>query len=85
MHDKAADKYATEGISDTPWLLRQRSNTKLETRLCNCVEAIFLRHMSDINNAVGYNNKPVILHSFWACNRYYNSKERILSYGNFQR
>lgn len=22
--------------------------------------------MSDINNAVGYNNKPVILHSLWA-------------------
>ena len=41
MHDKAADKYATEGISDTPWLLRQRSNTKLDTRLCNRAEAIF--------------------------------------------
>lgn len=41
MHDKAADKYATEGISDTPWLLRQRFSTKLETRLCNSAEAFF--------------------------------------------
>lgn len=41
MYDKAADKYATEGISDTPEPLALAFSTKLETRLCNRAEAIF--------------------------------------------